>query len=174
MIEDLYLISICIIYALLGALARALFGIYKAYTNTVDFRLNIRRVFMEICVSVLLGTFGVIVLNGMGALPFELKLSALVAGFIGADVATLIIKRVGLTKELEIKVTEEQVLLAEFNPRQIRALNYLKSNKMITNTIYQRLNRTSPRIAKYDLSQLVMKGKLKKSGKGKSTYYELA
>ena len=174
MIEDPYLLSICVLYALFGSLVRALLGMYKAYTSTIDFRLNIRRVLMEICISTILGTFGVIILKEVGIFNFEIKLAAMVAGFLGADIVTLIMKKFGLKKGFEIKVTDEQVLLAEFNPRQIAALKYLKSNKRITSFIYQQLNRTSPRSAKYDLTQLVMKGKLIRLGKGKSVYYELA
>lgn len=173
MIEDLFLISVCIIYATIGSLARALLGIYKAYTTIIDFRLNWRRVLVEICTSILLGTFGVIILDGMGGFDFELKIAALVAGFIGSDVATLITKRVGLTKELEIRLTDEQVALSEFNPRQIRALMYLKDNKRITSSIYQRLNQTTIDIAKKDLAKLIRKGKLKRFGKGKASYYTL-
>jgi len=174
MIEDLYLISICIIYAAIGSLARALLGLYKAYTTTVDFRLNMKRIIVEICCSILLGTFGVIILSGIKGFDYELKIAALIAGFLGADISNLITKKVGLTKGLEIRLTDEQVALYEFNPRQVNALRYLKSHKRITNKMYQELNQTSPITAKRDLVQLVRKGKLRKSGKGRAIYYTLA
>ncbi len=173
MIEDPYLISVCIIYSSIGAMARALLGIYKAYTTTVDFRLDVRRILIEICVSIVMGTFGVVILSGIKGFDFELKIAAMVAGFLGADVTNLITKKIGLTKELDIRLTEEQVALSEFNRRQITALKYLKTHKRITRYIYQRLNQTTSYTANRDLSQLVVKDKLKKLGKGRSTYYKL-
>ena len=41
----------------------------------------------------------------------------------------------------------------------------------ITNQIYQKINQINRDTAKYELNALVSKGKLKKIGKKKSTYY---
>ncbi|MEM5773194.1 MAG: hypothetical protein QXL86_03160 [Candidatus Aenigmatarchaeota archaeon] len=101
-------------------------------------------------------------------------ITALIAGFFGADIVSLITKKFGSTKGLELKVAEQQVALSEFNQRQIAALEYLKNHKKITNSMYQKLNQTTNNIAKKDLAQLVKKGKLKRFGKGKATYYTLA
>lgn len=177
MIGDLYSLSVIIVYAAIGALVRALFGIYKAYKTTVklgEFRINWRRILFEVCVSIIIGTFGVVLINGMNMdFGFALKITAMIGGLLGADVLTYITKKFGITKELDIRVTDEEVALAAFNPRQINALVYFRSHKSITNSIYQRLNHTTHSIAAKDLAQMVRMKKLKKSGTGKSTYYFL-
>lgn len=173
MIGDLYLLSICIVYSLIGSLARTFLGMYKAYTSTIDFRINIRRVLVEVCASFLLGTFGVVIVNGIGMFNFELKLAAMIAGFLGADIVNIVSKKIGLTKGFDIRLTDEQVALGEFNRRQITALKYIKTHKRITRYIYQRLNQTTSYTANRDLSQLVVKGMLRKLGKGRTTYYKM-
>ena len=122
----------------------------------------------------IIGTFGVVVLNGLNALPIETKLAALIGGLLGADILGLITKKVGLVKGINVmSVSDEEVQLLEFNDRQINALNYLNRNDKITKKEYQKLNQTSPDCAKRDLANLVRKGKLKKSGMGKSICYKL-
>lgn len=178
MIEDFSLILVALVYAAIGALMRALFGLYKAYNNTVDIRrfsFNWRRVILEVCVSIILGTFGVIVITeggGMG-LTFGFRALALIGGLFGPDILTFITKKVGITKAFDIKFTDEQVLLADLNSRQINAMRYIRDNGKITTSIYQKINQTSAVTAKRDLSQLVMKEKVKRMGRGKSTYYVL-
>jgi len=88
------------------------------------------------------------------------------------DGINLLTKKIGLTKGLEIKIA--QPVTTEFNKRQLAALEFLKTHEKITNKIYQELNMTTRNIATYELQQLVLKGKLKKHGKGKETYYTLA
>lgn len=173
MLGDLIAILTFMLYSTLGSVTRTLFGIYKVYTTIPDFNLDMKRVVVEVLASIFFGTFGVILLSGIGSFNYELKIAALIAGFIGADIINLVTKKIGLTKGLEIRLTEEQIALAEFNPRQIRALKYLETHKRITNKIYQTLNQTTPITAKKDLAQLVRKGKLRKCGKGKATYYKL-
>jgi ATP-dependent DNA helicase RecG len=87
---------------------------------------------------------------------------------------TFITKKVGITKAFDIRFTDEQVLLADLNSRQINAMRYLRDNVKITTSIYQKINQTTAVTAKRDLSQLVRKGKVKRMGRGKSTYYVLA
>lgn len=177
MIEDFSLISLAFAYATIGALMRALFGLYKAYNNTVDIRrfsFNWRRVVLEICVSILIGTFGVVIITeggGMG-LTFNLKTLALLGGLFGPDILTFITKKIGISKAFDIKFTDEQVLLADLNPRQINALRYVRDKGKITSSTYQKINQTSMITAKRDLSQLARKKKVKRVGRGKSTYYE--
>jgi hypothetical protein len=178
MIEEFYLISVVLVYAAIGAMMRALFGLYKAYNNTADIRMfsfNWRRVMLEVCVSIILGTFGVVIITeagGMG-LSFGSKSLALLGGLFGPDILTFITKKIGITKAFDIKFTDEQVELAAFNPRQANAMKYLKDNGRITNTIYQRLNHTTHSIAAKDLAQMVTMKKLEKSGIGKATCYVL-
>ncbi|MFH8119299.1 MAG: hypothetical protein QXS37_00615 [Candidatus Aenigmatarchaeota archaeon] len=171
---DLHLIASFMFYSSLGAITRALFGIYKAYVSVIDFRIDWRRVLIEIIASIFFGTFGALILKEVGVFNFSMVITALIAGFFGADIVSLITKKFGLTKSLEVKVVEQQVALSEFNQRQIAALEYLKNHKKITNSIYQKLNQVDINTAKRDLAKLVKKGKLKRFGKGKSTYYTLA
>lgn len=179
MIDDIYLISLALIYASVGALARAVFGLFKAYDSTVDihhFTFNWRRVLLEIFVSVFLGTIGIIIISEAGWSPplLGIKSLALLGGLLGPDILKFITKKIGITKAFDIRFTDEQVLLAEFNPRQIAAIRYLKENGMINNSIYQELNQTSDVTSKRDLTQLVRKKKVKKFGRGKATYYKSA
>ena len=177
MIDDFSLISLALVYASIGALARTLFGLFKAYNGTVDirqFRFNWRRVVLEICVSVILGTVGIIIISeaGWSAPLLGIKSLALLGGLLGPDILKFITKKMGVTKAFDIRFTDEQVLLAEFNPRQIEALKYIRDNKMITSSIYQKINQTSTITAKRDLSQLARKKKVKRVGRGKATHYE--
>lgn len=178
MIDDFYMISIALVYASIGALARAMFGLFKAYNSTVDihyFTFNWRRVCLEICVSVILGTVGIIIISEAGWSPplLGLKSLALLGGLLGPDILKFITKKMGMTKAFDIRFTDEQVLLAEFNPRQVAALKYLRDNKMITSSIYQELNQTSSITAKRDLTQLARKKKVKRVGSARATYYKL-
>jgi len=61
------------------------------------------------------------------------------------------------------------------NNRQINAIDYLKENKKITNSEYQKLNAVSKATATRDLTELLEKYKLteKKGETGIGTYYEL-
>ena len=178
MIEDFSLISIVIIYATIGALMRTLFGLYKAYNSTINIRgfsFNWRRVFLELCVSIILGTFGVILIReagGMG-LNFGLKTLALLGGLFGPDILTFITKKFGITKAFNIRFTDEQVMYADFNSRQINALRYLRYQGKITSSTYQKINQISASTASKDLAQLVKKGKIRKIGRTTATYYEL-
>jgi len=179
MIEDFSLISVTLMYATIGALMRALLGLYKAYNNTMNIRMfsfNWRRVILEVCVSVILGTFGVVIITEAGGMGLSLgtRALALVGGLFGPDIMTFITKKVGITKAFDIRFTDEQVLLADLNPRQINAMRYLRDNGGITSSVYQRLNQTSAVTAKRDLTQLARKKKVKRMGRGKSTYYILA
>jgi hypothetical protein len=174
MIEDPYAISMVLIYSLFGALVRTLVGIYKSYGRVDIFHLNWRKAAVEFCTSVLVGTFGIVLLKELNVLPWDIKPSALVGGLLGADILNLIIKKVGLTKGLNmIDVNDKYVAMGEFNDREINAINYLKRNEKITKKEYQRLNQTTNDCAKRDLAYLVRNEKLKKIGIGKSTHYEL-
>ena len=170
---DLVSIASFMFYSGLGAITRTLFGIYKAYVSVIDFKIDWKRVFVEVIASMFFGTFGALILKEVGVFNFSMLITALIAGFFGADIVSLITKKFGLTKGLEVKVVEQQVALSEFNQRQIVALEYLKNHKKITNSIYQKLNQVDKHTAKRDLVKLVKKGKLKRFGKGKSTYYTL-
>jgi Fic family protein len=57
--------------------------------------------------------------------------------------------------------------------RQWKALEYIQTHRQITNQEYQRVIGTSRESAKRDLASMVKAGILRKSGKGRSAYYEI-
>lgn len=61
---------------------------------------------------------------------------ALVAGFLGADSVNLIMKKLGLTKGLNIRVAKP--MPTEFDERQLAVLEYLKTHDRITNRLIRR------------------------------------
>lgn len=69
--------------------------------------------------------------------------------------------------------TEERLRAVGLNDRQIRAVRYVKEKGSISNTAYQELNRVSKRTASEELSDLVQKGVLEKTGgqRGRGTAY---
>jgi len=168
------MIIIYAVFSVFGAIGRALLGIYKGYTEIPMFEIDRKRIAVEVMASVFFGTFGAYILSRINLFPFPFDVVALLAGFFGADIISLATKKLGLTGGLHIVVSEQQVALAEFNNRQIACLMYLKNHDRITNRMYQRLNDVSIDAAQKNLRQLVRKGKLKRYGKAKATYYKLA
>src|SRR5699024_9281086 len=70
--------------------------------------------------------------------------------------------------------TEENLSKLGLNERQIKAIDYLKENKKITNKIYQEINDCSRNTASNDLTELVNKELIESSGKsGAGSYYTL-
>jgi len=59
------------------------------------------------------------------------------------------------------------------NEREKKLLEYIKNTGYITRKDYEKLMGVSERTARLDLSNLVKRGILKKTGKGKNTVYEL-
>ena len=59
------------------------------------------------------------------------------------------------------------------NPRQEKALGYLRENKSITAKTYAKLTSVSQVTAVKDLNMLVRKGTIRKIGKTRSAYYIL-
>jgi hypothetical protein len=178
MIDDPYLISVSLIYVCIGALARALFGLVKTWNSTVDinhFGFNWKRVLMEIVSSILLGIIGILIISESpwSAPSFSMKGLALLGGLFGPDTLKFITKKLGITNAFDIRFTDQQVMLAEFNPRQIAALEYMKKNRIMTSSIYQEINQTSSMTSKRDLATLVKKGKVKKCGKSTATCYKI-
>ena len=69
---------------------------------------------------------------------------------------------------------EEDLQAKGLNPRQIKAVLYVKENGQITNSEYQKINETSERTALRDLEELCNKyGLFDRVGKQKNTYYTL-
>ena len=72
-------------------------------------------------------------------------------------------------------LTDATIAALGLNERQKHALTFLKTNRRITNTDYQKLTAVAKRTAHRDLLELILKGVLVRSGKtGKGTFYTLA
>jgi len=182
MMIDISSVSAFLFLTFFGAVTRAFLGLYKAYMDLPGFdvsQINWKRIVVELLASMFFGTFGMYILSEITQQMFGwkgvgLEVGALVAGFLGADFISIVTRRLGLSKGLQIKVVEEQAALAEFNERQVAALEYLKKHDKMTNKVYQKLNSTTRDVARWDLNQLVRKKKLKRFGKGKAVYYTLS
>jgi len=72
------------------------------------------------------------------------------------------------------KFTEEYLKQLSLNERQMNALNHLKANEKITRKEYSYLFNCSTRTAFNDLQEMMDKKIVKREGKGKYTYYEMA
>lgn len=160
-------------FAAFGAMARTLFGIYRAYNTMPVFAVEKRRVGFEILASIFFGIFSVLILREIGLFQFGLNIAALVAGFLGADLTNLISKKLGLTKSLQVVVSRQQMENADLNERQVKAIGYVKAKGRITNKEYQRINQIARDSAKRELNSLVKRGKLQKAGYNKTTYYKM-
>lgn len=75
--------------------------------------------------------------------------------------------------EFDEKVKQKAKLSAEFNSRQIKILEYLKTNKTIKRRKYSKLMGVSFMTAYRDLNELVEKELLSINGVGRGTYYTL-
>ena len=71
------------------------------------------------------------------------------------------------------KLTEYNLLEAGLNERQIKAVNYAKMHKFITNMIYRDINNVSDETARNELYNLVEKKIFTTKGKGRSHSYIL-
>jgi ATP-dependent DNA helicase RecG len=73
------------------------------------------------------------------------------------------------------KFNEEQLMKMGLNPRQVKAVLYVKKNGKITSKEYQDINEISKRTSVNELADLVEKYKiLKQLGASVGTYYEFA
>ena len=160
-----------LLYSLLGALTRGLFGIYKVYKKRPAPKLMFDMLAVEVVASVFFGMFSAMLLQELGWLKVSTEVIALLSGFFGADLIGLVSKKVGLSKGIQVIITEEQMDMLGLNERQRKGVQYINKHGSITNDIYQELNNTSHSSAKRDLSRLVEKKKVKRSGTGKATYY---
>jgi hypothetical protein len=158
-------------YILLGSVLRIVWGMYKLVDSYLSIQLSWRRIVMEFLVDMLFGTFGGMFLSQLGIFTLGVGLGSLVSSLLGANVVDLIAKKFGLSGKMNIVLSDQQLEFPELNPREINAVAYVRSQGKITNMIYQKINRTTCDIAKHELNSLVVKGKLKKVGKKKGTYY---
>jgi len=169
---DIVLIATFVAYSSFGAVTRTVFGIYRAYSSFMSFKVSWQRVAIEILASMLFGTFGALLLSELGVWKIGISITAILAGFFGADVITLLTKKFGLSKGIEVKVVES-VEYPNLNIKQQKAVQYMKKNGSITNTIYQKTNQVSNNSAKWDLRILAAKKIIKKIGNGRSASYIL-
>ena len=70
--------------------------------------------------------------------------------------------------------TDDRIKGHNLNERQVKTIQFLKSDFRITNAKYQKLNGVSRATAKRDLDEMVKLGLLKLEGAGRSTYYRLS
>ena len=72
-------------------------------------------------------------------------------------------------------LTDKMLTRFNLNVRQLKIVGYLKTNQVITNSIYQAEFSASKRTASRDLDEMVTKGILEKAGTtGKGVYYQLS
>ncbi len=75
----------------------------------------------------------------------------------------------------DVTVVEiEEKILEGLNKRQKKTIEYVRKNRKITRKEYEKLCKTSERTANRELTELVKKGIIKKTGSGVKFYYELA
>ncbi|MCL0071549.1 putative DNA binding domain-containing protein [Thermodesulfovibrionales bacterium] len=79
----------------------------------------------------------------------------------------------GPGKSFEEKIEKEKLHILEINERQKKAIEYLKTNDIISTKIYIRLNKVSDKTAFLELKDLFIKNILMKEGKGRATIYKL-
>jgi len=70
-------------------------------------------------------------------------------------------------------LTDDRMKGLNLNKRQVKAVQFLKSDIRITNTEYQKLTGVSRATAKRDLDEMVKLGLLKLEGAGRSAHYRL-
>jgi len=158
-------------YAMIGAAVRVGWGMYKAYTAYVGIEVAYKRIIVEFLAGMMFGIFGGVLLSTVGIFTIGMNLGTMVSSILGAHVIELIARKFGWSKKMEVIVSDQQLEFADLNPRQVNALQYVKSKGRITNKVYQKLNRTTKDVAKYELMALVRKKNLKKVGKTKDVYY---
>jgi hypothetical protein len=158
-------------FALFGSFCRAMFGLYRAYTTFPDFVPEKARIGVEIVASTFFGLLATVILREMNLLNYALPVVALIAGLLGADLISLITKKLGVSKGMQVILSERQMQDADLSDRQVRAMRYARENGSISNSIYQKINDAGPRTANADLQSLVRKGRLSKKGRTKDVRY---
>lgn len=158
-------------YILLGSLLRIVWGMYKTFSSFLNIQLSWRRIVMEFTVDMLFGAFGGIFLSQLGIFKLGVSLGSLVSSLLGANVVDLVAKKFGVTGKMNIILSDQQLKFPDFNPREINAITYVKSQGKITNKIYENINQTTHDVAKHELNSLTHKGILKKVGEGRGVYY---
>ena len=170
---DIALLVAFMLYSAIGACTRALFGVYKAYGSNLLNRITIERVLVEIIASVFFGTFTSLLLQELGWITVSMEVVALISGFFGADLVSVISRKVGIRGVMRVQLAEEMMEYAGLTERQETGIRYLKKHGRITNNTYEKLTGTTHDSTKYDLQQLVKMKRIRKHGNGKNTHYTL-
>jgi len=71
------------------------------------------------------------------------------------------------------KLTEQYLLSLELNERQIKAIEYLRQHRYITNREYRKINEIGKVVSAKELNLMMGKGILRRVGKGRTLRYEL-
>jgi len=170
---DIALLFAFMLYSAIGACTRALFGMYKAYGSNLLNRITLERVLIEIIASVFFGTFTSLLLQELGWITVSMEVVALLSGFFGADLVSVISRKVGIRGVMRVQLAEEMMEYADLTERQEAGIRYLKKHGRITNNTYEKLTGTTHDSTKYDLQQLVKMKRIRKHGNGKNTHYTL-
>lgn len=164
-------LAVYLTFSMIGAVTRALFGLYKSYHRKNLDRVVFRSFLIEIIASLFFGTFASLILQEIGWLDVSIEITSMISGFFGADLLSIVSKKIGLKGKLSVKMAEEVFEHPELNQRQVNGMRYLEKNGRITNDIYQNLNGITHSSAKYDLKRMLELKKIRKKGNGRGTYY---
>jgi len=170
---DMALLFAFILYSSIGSCMRALFGIYKAYGSNLLTRITLQRVAIEVVASILFGTFASVLLNELGWVTVSMEVVAMISGFFGADLVSVISRKVGIRGVMRVQLAEEMMEYADLTERQETGIRYLKKHGRVNNDSYQKLNGISHSSAKRDLQDLLKMKRIKKHGIGRGVYYTI-
>ena len=170
---DVAMLFAFVLYSAIGACTRALFGVYKAYGSNLLNRITVQRVIIEIVASVFFGTFTSLLLLELGWINVSMEVVALLSGFFGADLVSVISRKVGIRGVMRVQLAEEMMEYADLTERQEAGIRYMKKHGRVTNDTYQKLTASTHDMTKHDLSKLVRMKRIRKHGNGRGTYYTL-
>ena len=164
--------AVLLLYAIAGSFVRLFYAMYKAYVAVPHGSVSPERIAMELLAGCVFGMVGGMLLDSMGVLKMGVGLGTVLCAVLGSSAIELVAKKFGWTKKLEAAViTDEQLEMPDLNARQINGLAYAARAKQITNSTYQKLNNVTRGAAKWDLTEMVQKGRLKLVGSTKGAYY---
>jgi len=166
-------LSVYILFSTIGASTRALFGLYKIYKRDRINRVAMESFLLEIFASMFFGTFASLILQEIGWLNLSKETMSLIAGFFGADLISIVSRKIGLKSNVNVRMSEEAFLYPELTDRQVRGIEYIKKNGRITNDIYQRMNGISHGSSARDLKIMCEMGMIKRKGNNRGTHYVL-
>jgi hypothetical protein len=161
-------------FAAMGSGFRLVWGIYRAWTSYNGIRIAAKRIVFEFCMNLAFGAAGGVLMNELGIFKIGIGLASFVSGLLGANTVDLIAKRFGWSKKMDVIVSDQQLQFPDLNARQVNALTYVQSCGKITNKEYQRMSNVTRDVARYELSSLVEKKRLRKVGHNKGAYYVTA